>query len=448
MRSASVSAADRLYRARRIGTTFTRVYLGAKAQRFIARRLRPPDMSARWSAFNLSSANSIYDAAVELRGLILKGCQFMGTRADVLPHEYVQVLSRLQDRVPPRPFPVVRRSVERELQCELGDVFASFSAQPLASASLAQVHEAHLHTGERVAVKVQYPEVAALVRGDLANLRFLFRAVGLVERDIDLLPLVEELATQVPRELDFLSEGRNAEIMTRHFADRDDVLVPRIHWAYTTRRVLVMEYMEGIKITDLGALEAAGIDAARVAQLLVEVYCAQVLRHGFFHADPHPGNLMVRASESGQPRLVFLDFGLAVELPGEFRQGVVDFAAALLRGDADAVARALLDLGFETRDGTPGSILEIADSLLAAAAELQGLSYLDREVVSRVGHDLAERIRQTPFVRVPSHVVLIARVLGLLSGVSRSLNSRVDLVRTLLPYAFGPVRPRRTSPQA
>jgi predicted unusual protein kinase regulating ubiquinone biosynthesis (AarF/ABC1/UbiB family) len=438
MSSAAVSRADRIYRARRIGTTFTRVYLGIKAQRFIARRLRPPDMAARWSTFNLSSAQSIYDAAVELRGLILKGCQFMGTRADVLPREYVQVLSRLQDRVPPKPYPVVRRSVERELQCELRDVFASFSAQPIASASLAQVHEAQLRTGERVAVKVQYPEVAALVRGDLANLRFLFRAVGLVERDIDLMPLVEELAIHVPRELDFLSAARNAEIMARHFADRDDVLVPRIHWAYTTQRVLVMEYMEGIKITDLEALERASIDTARVAQVLVEVYCAQVLRHGFFHADPHPGNLLVRASESGRPRLVLLDFGLAKELPADFHRGIVEFAGALLRGDADSLAAALLELGFETRDGRPESIREIADFLLAAAQEIQHLSYLDRDSIARVGRDLADCIRENPFVRVPSHVVLIARVLGLLSGVSRSLDSRVDLVRTLLPYAFAP----------
>jgi predicted unusual protein kinase regulating ubiquinone biosynthesis (AarF/ABC1/UbiB family) len=434
---ASVSTADRIYRARRIGTTFTRVYLGIRANRFIARHLGPANMASRWSQFNRASAHSIYDAAVELRGLILKGCQFMGSRADVLPPEYVRVLSRLQDRVPPKPFPVVRRSVERELQCELRDIFASFSARPIASASLAQVHEARLRSGESVAVKVQYPEVEALVQGDLANLRFLFRAVGWMERDVDLMPLVEELATQVPRELDFLCEGRNAERMARQLADRDDVIVPRVHWAYTTRRVLVMELMDGVKITDVEGLRRAGIDSTRVAQSLVEIYCAQVLRDGFFHADPHPGNILVQAGPGGAPRLVLLDFGLAKELPPDFRRGVVELAAGLLRSDADAVATALLDLGFESRGGD-AAIREIAEFVMRAAQDLQHHSFLDRDSAERVGRELAERVRANPFVRIPSHVVLIARVLGLLSGVSHTLGSRVDLVRTLVPYAFAP----------
>lgn len=437
MSRASVSASDRIYRARRIGATFTRVYLGIRANRFIARRLRPADMTSRWRQFNRSSAHSIYDAAVELRGLILKGCQFMGSRADVLPPEYVRVLSRLQDRVPPKPFPVVRRSVEHELRCELGDVFAFFSARPIASASLAQVHEARLHSGESVAVKVQYPEVEALVRGDLANLRFLFRAVGWMERDFDLMPVVEELATEVPHELDFLCEGRNAERMGRLLADRQDVVVPRIHWAYTTRRVLVMEFMDGIKITDVEALRRAGLDTTRVAQILVESYCAQVLREGFFHADPHPGNILVQRGADGGPRLVLLDFGLAKELPPEFRRGVVDLASGLLKADPGAVATALLDLGFESRGGE-AAMHEIAEFLMRAAQDLQHHSFLDREAAGRVGRELAERIRENPLVRIPSHVVLIARVLGLLSGVSRSLGSRVDLVRTLVPYAFAP----------
>lgn len=432
----SVSAVDRVYRARRIGATFSRVYLGIRARRFLARRLQPADMEARWRRFHLTSAHQIYEAAVELRGLILKGCQFIGTRADILPHEYVDVLSRLQDRVPAKPFHVVRRSVESELGCEIGDLFSSFSPQPIAAASLAQVHEARLRSGERVAVKVQYPEVEALVRSDLANLRFLFRAVGLLERDIALTPLIDELATYVPRELDFLSEGRNAEILAGHLAERGDVRVPRIHWAYTTRRVLVMEFMEGIKITDVQALGAAGIDPQRVAQTLVDLYCSQVLRYGFFHADPHPGNILVQAGEAGQPRLVLLDFGLARELPPDFRKGVVHVAASVLKGDAEGLAGALLDLGFETRDGRPESIRDIAAFLVAAAARLQHRSYLDRESLEQLGRELAAQIRANPVVRIPSHVALLARVLGLLSGVSRSLGSRVDLVRALMPYAL------------
>lgn len=440
MTPTSLSTAERIYRARRIGATFGRIYLGMRTQRFIARRLRPPDMEARWERFNRGSAESIYDAAIELRGLILKGCQFLGTRADVLPRAYVRTLSRLQDRVPPKPFPVVRGSVERELGGTLEDVFARFSPQPIASASLAQVHEAELRTGERVAVKVQYPEIESLVRGDLANLRVLFRAVDYLERDFELLPLVDELGTSVPLELDFLNEAHNAETLARLFRHRDDVAVPRIHWELTTRRVLVMEFMAGIKITDVSALRAAGADPQQVAQTLVESFCEQVLRHGFFHADPHPGNILVQPREDAAPRLVLLDFGLAKELPPRFRQGVVAAAAALLQASPQALAEALFDLGFETRDGRRESLLEVARFVLEVGAHFRTQAHADRELVERLGRELPEHIRRNPIVRVPTHLVLLGRVLGLLSGVSALLESRVDLLRTALPYAMGPRR--------
>jgi predicted unusual protein kinase regulating ubiquinone biosynthesis (AarF/ABC1/UbiB family) len=442
-----IGAAERIYRARRIGTTFGRVYLGVRANRFIARRLNPRDMEKRWARFNLASAESIYDTAIELRGLILKGCQFLGSRADVLPRQYVQVLSRLQDRVPPRSFAVVRDCVERELGRSLADAFTSFSKRPIASASLAQVHEATLHSGERVAVKVQYPEIEALVRSDLANLRVLFRTIDVLERDFDVLPLIDELATYVPRELDFLNEGHNAETIARFLAHRDDVVIPRIHWEFTTRRVLVMEFMDGTKITDTNRLRGEGIDLTQVARSLVEVFCEQILVRGFFHADPHPGNILVQKSETGAPRLALLDFGLAKELPPRFKNGIVRFATALLQGDVEIMAEALVDLGFETRDGSPESLGEIARFVLDAAIQVRQQSFLDRDLAQRIGSEISDRIRANPIVRIPSHVVLLGRVIGLLSGVSRTLEAPIDLVQTILPYAMGAQSPVRPGPK-
>jgi len=430
----TLSATERLRRAQRVGVTFGRVYLGIKAHQFLERRLHPPDMRERWRRFNRSSAESIYRTAVGLRGLILKGCQFMGARSDVLPREYVEVLSRLQDRVPPKPYAVVQRVVERELGRPLDALFRRFSPQPIASASLAQVHEAELPDGRRVAVKVQYPEIPGLVSSDLSNLRFLFRAVGVIERDFDLMPLLDEISSYVPRELDFVNEGRNAETAARIFAGRDDLRVPSIHWELTTPRVLVMEFMPGIKITDVEALRAAGVDTDRVAQSLVESYCLQILRHGFFHADPHPGNLLVQPEG---PRLVFLDFGLAKDLPPGFRAGVVAFAAALLRDDADAVARALVALGFETRNGSLAALSASARFFLDFAKRYRDRPYADPRMFERLGEEIPELVRANPIVRVPGHVLLIGRVLGLLSGLSSTLDSRVDLLRTLLPYALG-----------
>ena len=448
----TLSAAQRFYRARRIGATFGRVYVGIKANHFISRRIAPTDMRQRWSRLHRDSAGSIYDLAVELRGLILKGCQFIGSRADVLPEEYVRTLSKLQDRVPPRSFPVVRRTVESELQRPLGRVFASFSERPIAAASLAQVHEATLHSGERVAVKVQYPEIEALVHSDLANLRALFRAVGLLEREVDLAPLIEELARYIPRELDFVNEAHNAERVAGFFADCDDIHVPRVFWSYTSRRLLVMEFIDGIKISDTTALRAAGVDCNTLMRRLVEAYCEQILVEGFFHADPHPGNLLVQppTPDSGRsdPRLVFLDFGLAKDLPSSFRQSVVAFAAAMLGGDSDAMAQALADLGFETRDGSTESLAEITRVVLGAATRLRHQSYLDPEVAREASEELPRLVRENPIVRIPTHVVLIGRVLGLLSGLGRTLDAQVDMLHTVLPYALGVKRSAADAPQA
>ncbi len=430
----TLSTSERIYRARRISMTFGRVYLGIKANQFIARRLSPPDMRERWSRFNRNSAESIYETAIDLRGLILKGCQFLGSRADVLPREYVEVLSRLQDRVPPKSFGVVKQTVERELGKPLGAIFRRFGERPIASASLAQVHEAELHDGRRVAVKVQYPEIESLVRSDLANLRMLFRAVGVFEREFDLMPLLDELGTYLPRELDFVNEGRNCEKVGGFFAGRDDVIVPEIYWEWTTARVLVMEFMPGIKITDVEGLRAAGVDVDRVTQILVESFCRQILTHGFFHADPHPGNLLVQPEG---PRLVLLDFGLSKDLPPRFREGIVQLALAMIGDDADKLGGALVDLGFETKDGDPASLVGVARFFLDVAKRFRDKSYADPRLLEGLNDEIPEMIRANPIVRVPSHVVLIGRVLGLLSGLGRSLGSRVDLLRTLLPYALG-----------
>ncbi len=432
------AAGQRVERARRIGLTVGRVYLGLKANQVLARGLSRDRMRGRWERFHRESAEAVYDAAVDLRGLILKGCQYLGARADLMPRAWVDVLARLQDRVPPRDLPTVRRVIETELGRPLEAVFARFAPQPVASASLAQVHDATLQDGRRVAVKVQYPEVAALVRTDLANLRALFRAIDWLEGDFDLTALVDELGRHVPRELDFLSEARNAERVAALFAGRRDVVVPRVHRELTTRRVLVMEFFDGIKITDRAALEEAGVDVAALVRTLVEAWSEQVLVHGFFQADPHPGNLLV---ERGTGRLVLLDFGLAKELPPAFRVQVLRFLGALLRRDPEEMADVLLALGFATRDGSRESLVSLAQVGLAVAAELADHGALTPERLEVVGEELLAEVRSKPLVRVPAHVVLLGRTLGLLSGLARQLDTGVDPLAIVLPYVVGVARP-------
>ena len=430
---------ERAYRVRRIASTFGRIYMGIKAHQVLARHIEPDEMQRRWQRFNRRSAEAIFDTAVELRGLVLKGCQFIGSRSDVLPPEYTEVLSRLQDRVPPRPFAEIRSVAEHELGMPLEEAFSHFSEKSVASASLAQVHEARLHNGRRVAVKVQYPEISKLVRSDLSNLGALFRAVGFFERNFNLAPLIDELGKHMPKELDFCNEAMNAERVAKFFEGRRDLAVPRVHWELTTTRVLVSDFVDGIKISDTQALEQAGIEGRTVMQSLLEAYCEQILVEGFFHADPHPGNLMVLppAEKNGPPIVVFLDFGLAKELPSAFRQSAVQFAGALLQGDAQTMGKALVDLGFETRGNSPAALHAIATILLDMAKQLRNQSYVDPGVVRKAGEDLPRLIRENPIVHVPEHIVLLARVFGLLSGLGGALGAKLDMLKTILPYAAG-----------
>jgi predicted unusual protein kinase regulating ubiquinone biosynthesis (AarF/ABC1/UbiB family) len=428
---AALSFAARARRARRIGATVGRAWLGLRKERWIERTLGPHDMPARWRAQHRRNAEDLYAAAVELQGLILKGAQWLGARPDLLPPQSIEVLAKLQDRVPARPHAVIRRVVERELGRPLGAVFASFAKAPVASASLAQVHEARLHDGRRVAVKVQYPEVAALVRADLASLRFLLGALARVERDFDWEPLLDELGDAVPRELDFEQEARAAARIARELGARRDVVVPAVVREWSTRRVLVMEYLDGLRLDDTAALRAAGFEPARIARTLVEVFAEQMLVHGFFHADPHPGNL--RVAPDG--RLVLLDFGLTKELPQGFRAGVLELAGALLLGRADKLGAALRSIGFETRGGGEASLQAIAEVLAGAAAELRARGRLHPATLARLRDELPERIRRDPIVRVPSHLVLIGRALGLLSGQLASLGADVDLLPIVAPLA-------------
>jgi predicted unusual protein kinase regulating ubiquinone biosynthesis (AarF/ABC1/UbiB family) len=427
-----------MQRVRRIGATVGSVYLGLKANQLLARRLRPSDMPHRWRRFHRRSARTVYETAVDLRGLILKGCQFLGTRADVLPREWVEVLSRLQDRVPPKSFPEIRHTVERELGRRLEVVFRDFASRPVASASLAQVHEAVLQDGRRVAVKVQYPEIESLVRGDLESLRTLFRAIGWLERDFDAMPLVDELREHVPRELDFLSEAHNAERIAQRLSHRCDVRIPYVIRNLSTRRVLVMEFLEGIKITDSQALAQAGVDSTRVATILLEVYGEQILGHGLFHADPHPGNLLV---DPGGPRLVLLDFGLVKDLPPRFREDLVGTLAAIFRGDLAGLVESLLRLGFRTRDGSRESLLALAQLVLELLQRAIERRALDAHELVRIGDRIAQQLRATSVVCIPSHIVLLARTVSLLSGVSRSLGVRIDPLQVVRTYGAGGAGP-------
>jgi predicted unusual protein kinase regulating ubiquinone biosynthesis (AarF/ABC1/UbiB family) len=411
-----------------VASLVARIYAGYKAVQ-LAARLGASGTAARYARHHRRSAEGAYRLATQLEGLPVKVCQFLGSRADVLPREYVAVLSLLQDRVPPRPLDELLPAVERALGGPWQEALRTLDPTPLAAASLAQVHRGVLHDGREVAVKIQYPEIARLVAVDLRNFALLIRVLARLEPDFDFRVLIDEVERYVPLELDFRHEADNAERMRASLAGRSDVVVPAVHRALSTERVLVMEYLPGARLTDLDALATLGVDPKELASRLLDLYCEQILVHGFFHADPHPGNILVQPGG----RLVLLDFGLAKALSPEFRRGIAQLTAAIMRSDRAEVAAAFRALGFRTRDASDESLWWLGEAFLGWALR-SGRAYADPAMIDRFGAEMPRIMRANPVVQVPGDVLLIGRVLGLLSGVGKQLGSEVNVTATLLPY--------------
>ena len=370
-------------------------------------------------------------------GLLLKAGQYLSTRSDVLPAAYIEPLTRLQDRVPPHPYRVVRGVIREELGGDPDEIFERFWRRPVASGSLAQVHRAVLRGGRHVAVKVQRPEIAAALRADLRNLRIAAQAIERLEGRLGLGLLLDELEEAVPRELDFQREARSAAALARDFAADERVRIPEVIRARP--RVLVTEFVSGIKVTDLRRLRRRGVQASAVARTLLDAYARQLLVHGRFHCDPHPGNLLVvpREGAAGDRnfQLVFVDFGLVEELPAEFRSRVLELASRVLAGDSEGAASALTALGLETEDPESDTIVRIASLLIEfVRRKREG----DASLGTRdIGEELAAALRADPLARMPAHLWLIGRVLALLRGVLGSLGRPPDWVGSFLPHLVG-----------
>ena len=422
---------NRVVRFVRTGAAMVPIFAGYKAIA-LAERIRGAEWAqVRRERHHRRSAERLYRTALALQGVLIKTGQFLSARSDILPDAYVDVLSQLQDRVPPEPFSVIRDVVETELGKPLDAVFSSFDEQPIAAASLAQVHRATLHDGREAAVKVQYPGIAKIVDIDLANLAFFIGVLNRIDGSIDYRFVADELRTNIPKELDFINEGRNAERLASDTSDTPSVIVPDIYWEYTTSTVLVMEYMDGIKITDREAMAAAGIDGSEVARLLMESYAQQILRNCFFHADPHPGNLLVRPG----PQIVFLDFGQAKELSAEFSRQFGILLNAIFASDDETMGNAFRGIGFRTKADEGEGYVALGNAyggdIMRSAADT---GYIDIDTVTESYAEIVAVLKANPLVELPPEIMMVGRVFGLLSGLSKHLDAHTNMPEIFQQY--------------
>jgi ubiquinone biosynthesis protein len=383
------------------------------------------------------SADRLYDLCVELRGGVLKVGQFVSSRVDLLPAPYVASLSRLQDQVPPIPVEQIAGRIEEELGAALDRLFVDFDPEPLAAASLAQVHGAVIEseTGPvRVAVKVQVPEIERTVEVDLAALKVIATVLEDLLPHLDLRTIAAELEPSILRELDYHWEAEAAGELARMFEAEPRVCVPQIYPALSSGRVLTMERIDGERLVQFfDGCEASGATTAldRLFETLLRTTCAQVLQHGLFQADPHPGNFLVVPGDEG-PELALLDFGAVTRFPDALRRAYAELAGAILARDQQQVVERLTTLGFSTRTGDETALLRFAEMVMDSFRPDPGVSLA--ELDPRALFEEALVLARANPVHVPQDFVLLGRVFAALGGLLLRYRPRLNLFALLAPY--------------
>lgn len=418
---------SRLRRFLNVGTMLARVYVGYRRIGVQEKRRGAEWGEQRRRQHHSWSAQKFYSTAISNQGLLIKTSQFLSSRPDIMPEEYVAVLSQLQDEVPAEPFSTIRKVVEKELGQSLEDVFAEFEETPVASASLAQVHRAVLKDGRVAAVKVQYPGIDKIVAIDLKNIKRYVNVLSKLNRTMDFRFVAEEMGRMIPKELDFINEGRNAEAIAENFADVEDIIVPRIYWEHTTRRVLTMEFIEGVKITDTESVRALGVEPADVAKILVVAFSEMILNHGLFHADPHPGNLMVAPG----PKLVLVDFGQVKDVGEDFRTIFAQLTQALMGAETQAVGQSFRDLGFRMKHDSEDGYEQLGQAYIGRIARRMkdtNAVWAERDMFQESYGQLLQTLRSNPVIAIPPDLLFVGRVMGLLNGLTKTLQSRTNLL--------------------
>ncbi|MDA8239422.1 MAG: AarF/UbiB family protein [Nitrospiraceae bacterium] len=406
-----------------------RIVLSYRLNRALGIFLSQESRDSRLSALNRRNAVLIREKALEMKGVMIKVGQFLSSRKDFLPDEYIEELSELQDQVPPHDFGEIRQRIIHELGSPPEEVFAEFEKEPIAAASLGQVHRAVLKDGIEAAVKVQYPGIEKIIETDIKMFEVLIRLMRGRMGWINLRVIHEEFSKIVRAELDYVQEGKNAEKFRLNFSSDERVVIPRVYWEFSSGKVLTLEFVGGIKITECAVIKASGVDCRKLVNLLVETYAKMIFVHGFFHCDPHPGNIFMGEGAT----IVFVDFGMVQAITDATRRNLRRYANAIVENDATAIVEALEKLGFLIEGADYTAIADVTQDLIdkyrySTPEELKSLT------VDDIGEELDHVRGVINNFQVPNYFILLLRTIGMLNGMSYRLNPEVNIIEIAKPY--------------
>jgi predicted unusual protein kinase regulating ubiquinone biosynthesis (AarF/ABC1/UbiB family) len=372
-------------------------------------------------------ARECAELLADLGPAFIKAGQALSTRPDIIPPLLLEELAQLQDQLPGFDSGLAMACIEEDLGAPIGQIYAQLEREPISAASLGQVHRGILLSGEKVAVKVQRPGLREQITLDLYIVRniaaWLNQNIGLIRSD--LVALIDELGKRVFEEMDYLNEAANAEKFAALHRNNKRIAVPAIYHQATSRRVLTMEWIDGVKLTNLGAVRAIGVDPDDMVQVGVNCSLQQLLEHGFFHADPHPGNLLALADG----RLAYLDFGMMSEVSREARTGLIQAVVHLVNRNFSALSKDFVSLGFLANDVNLEPIVPAFEGVFSQALEM-GVSRMDFKAVT---DDLSGVMYRFPF-RVPPYYALIIRSLVTLEGIALSVDANFKILGAAYPY--------------
>lgn len=387
------------------------------------------------AARNSRRAVRFRETALHLGGVLIKLGQYLSARFDIMPPEWIEELSKLQDAVPSVDFSELKPIIEADLVDSLENLFQDIDSKPLASASLGQVHEAHLKDGRRVAVKVLRPGIYAIIEADLEAMNrvieFLSRRTDLGKL-ADLRGIMKEFDRTLRRELDYVKEAESAKKIKNNLKNLRYVYVPEIISTHSSSRVITTEFIEGVKVNNLQAIEAAGIDRERAGRILANCYLNQILIDGYFHADPHPGNLFVRHDADGNVQIVFIDFGMIGEISPALKAGLRRMVYGVMYRNTDQVIEAMRDLNFIRKEDNVDKI-RVAVSFFVDKVLGMSLGQM-RELDYRKTFDEINYIIYTNPIYLPADFSFISRAIETLIGVCTNLSPKLNFTQETKPF--------------